>query len=126
MAHFAELDSNNKVLRTIVVADAECLDVNGIESEDMGVKFCQQLFGENTVWKQTSYNANFRKKYAGIGFTYDLELDAFIPPSPYPSWVLDKTSCDWKPPIPCPEDGSLYFWDDPTNTWVLHTPNDQH
>jgi hypothetical protein len=119
MAHFAELDSNNITLRVVVVADAECLGPDGIESEAVGVSFCQRLFGEDTAWKQTSYNANFRKKYAGIGFTYDQARDAFIPPQPYPSWLLDEDTCNWGPPVPYPEDGLLYRWDEGAASWVL-------
>ena len=78
MAHFAELDENNVVLRVIVVANKDTADANGNEVESIGVAFCQKLFGGN--WKQTSYNGNFRKHYAGIGYTYDPVLDEFVPP----------------------------------------------
>jgi hypothetical protein len=78
MAHFAELDSNNVVLRVVVVNNEDTMDANGVESEDVGVAYCQSLFGGN--WKQTSYNGNFRKHYAGIGYTYDPALDEFVPP----------------------------------------------
>ena len=95
MAHFAELDANNIVLRVIVVHNNELMD-NGRESEAKGVAFCQSLFGGN--WKQTSYHANFRKNYAGIGYTYDATRDAFIAPQPDPSWVLNEDTCRWEDP----------------------------
>lgn len=122
MAHFAELDENNIVKRVIVVHNNDCRDANGNEKENIGVAFCQRLFGGS--WKQTSYNANFRKHYAGIGYTYDASLDAFIPPQPYPSWSLDA-DCVWQPPIPCPNDldqnglRKMYYWDEPTVSWKV-------
>ena len=93
MAHFAELDNQNTVLRVIVVHNNELLD-NGVESETKGIAFCKTLFGGN--WKQTSYNGNIRKNYAGIGFTYDPVRDAFIPPKPGDNWVLDEATCQWE------------------------------
>ena len=77
MSHFAELDENNVVLRVIVVNNTELLDANGVEQEALGQAFCTNLFGGN--WKQTSYNGNIRKRYAGVGFTYDPTLDEFVP-----------------------------------------------
>lgn len=115
MAHFAKLDSNNVVTEVIVVHNNELLD-NGVESEAKGIAFCQSLFGGN--WKQTSYNATMRKHFAGIGFTYDQGLDAFIPPKPYNSWVLNTTTCVWEAPIPMPTDGKVYSWDEATTSWV--------
>ena len=115
MAHFAELDSNNVVLRVIVVANKDTADANGNEVESIGVAFCQKLFGGN--WKQTSYNGNFRKNYAGIGYTYDANLDAFVAPQPYPSWVLDADA-QWQAPVPYPTDGKMYAWDEGTLSWV--------
>jgi hypothetical protein len=117
MAHFAELNENNIVTRVIVVANSELLDNQGIEQESKGILFCQQLLGGN--WKQTSYNGNFRKNYAGIGYTYDNTLDAFIPPQPYLSWLLDTETCQWQPPVPMPTDGNIYQWNEDTTSWVL-------
>ena len=94
MAHFAELNSDNEVLRVIVVANNELLDDNGDEQECLGVAFCVGLFGG--TWKQTSYNANIRKNYAGIGFTYDSARDAFIPPRPEGDYVLNEEKCLWE------------------------------
>ena len=80
MAHFAQLDENNVVTQVIVVSNDDTSDSNGVEAESIGVAFCQKLFGANTNWKQTSYNGNIRGNYAGIGYSYNAELDAFIPP----------------------------------------------
>lgn len=94
MAHFAELDANGIVTQVIVVNNSELLD-NGVESESKGIAFCQSLFGG--TWVQTSYNANIRKNYAGIGYTYDEARDAFIPPKPEgDNWILDEETCNWK------------------------------
>ncbi len=116
MAHFAELDSNNIVTRVIVVHNNECLDANGQENEAVGSGFCAKLFGGN--WKQTSYNGNFRKNYAGVGYTYDSVRDAFIPPQPYPSWVLVEETCNWISPISYPTDGKRYAWDESVVNWI--------
>ena len=116
MAHFAELDANNVVINVIVVANEDTATSDGIENEDIGIAFCQKLLGGN--WKQTSYNNKMRVRYAGIGYTYDPALDAFITPKPYPSWTLDTTTADWVAPIPMPNDGNKYFWDEGTQSWV--------
>ena len=115
MAHFAELDENNIVKRVIVVANSDC-SINGVEDEILGVVFCRKLFKGGT-WKQTSYNGNFREHFAGVGYTYDEEKDAFIPPQPYPSWALDA-DCNWQAPIACPTDGKKYYWDENTLSWI--------
>lgn len=99
MAHFAELDQNNIVLRVIVVRNQDILDANGQESESVGIAFCQQLFGTDTRWVQTSYNGNIRKNYAGIGDSYDQTRNAFISPKPTgDGWVLDEETCRWRNP----------------------------
>jgi hypothetical protein len=96
MAHFAELNEDNVVLRVVVVGNEMLLE-NGQESEAKGVAFCKQLFGENTNWIQTSYNGSFRKNYAGIGYTYDVNRDAFIPIKPEgDGWTLDENLCVWR------------------------------
>lgn len=120
MAHFAELDNNDIVLRVVVVSNADTSTPDGTEVESIGVAFCQRLFGGN--WKQTSYNGNFRVRYAGIGYSYSTELDAFIPPKPYPSWVLSPATVDWEAPVPYPADGKVYFWDEGTMSWQLVEP----
>lgn len=95
MAHFAQLDENNVVTQVIVVANQELI-LDGIENETKGIIFCKSLFGEDTRWVQTSYNGNFRKNYAGIGFTYDEPRDAFISPKPEGNWILDEDTCRWQ------------------------------
>lgn len=115
MAHFAKLE-NNTVVEVIVVSNNELLDENGIEQEYKGIAFCQSIFGGD--WKQTSYNGSIRKNYAGIGFTYDSNIDAFIAPKPFPSWYLDETTCQWIPPTPKPiSDDIQYDWDEQSQTW---------
>lgn len=115
MAHFAEIGLNNVVLRVIVVANEELMD-NGQESEAKGAEFCRNLLGG--TWVQTSYNASFRKNFAGIGYIYDQGRDAFISPQPFPSWSLNESTCQWNAPVPRPENGKRYIWDEPTTTWV--------
>jgi hypothetical protein len=119
MAHFAQLDDNNVVTQVIVVANEELLD-NGVESEAKGVAFCQSLLGGN--WKQTSYNGNIRKNYAGIGFIYDAALDAFIAPKPYPSWTLNENA-EWQAPVAMPEvEGKAFAWFEPNQEWIELKP----
>ena len=115
MAHFAELDLNNVVLRVVVVDNLMLID-DGQESEAKGIAFCENLFSGR--WVQTSYNGNIRKNYAGIGYTYDANRDAFIPPKPYISWALNETTCLWDSPIPTPTDDKPYRWDESTTSWV--------
>ena len=122
MAHYALLDSNNIVTEVIV---------GKYENED-GIDW-EQWYGEfrGQVCKRTSYNtvANvhllggtpFRKNYAGVGFTYNYQLDAFIPPKPYSSWILVEEACTWKPPISAPEDGKHYYWDENSTSWLEDT-----
>jgi hypothetical protein len=119
MAHFAKLDENNIVLKVVVVANSDTADENGIENEEIGIQFLKSFLGENTRWKQTSYNNNIRVRYAGIGYIYDEILDAFIPPKPFESWILNQENLDWDPPIPCPEltqeqidQGYYYEWNE--------------
>ena len=118
MAHFAELDNQNIVLRVLVIANTDTSDENGNEQEEIGIAFCQRLFGGN--WKQTSYNGKIRKNYAGIGYTYDAVRDAFIPQQPFASWVLNAGSCLWEAPIAMPIDGKMYSWDEATTSWVAN------
>jgi hypothetical protein len=115
MAHFCELDSNNVVLRVIVVANSDTADANGTEVESIGVAFCQKLLGGN--WKQTSYHGNIRKNYAGVGYTYRADIDAFVAPQPYPSWTLDANA-QWQAPVPMPTDGKMYSWDEAAQAWT--------
>jgi len=118
MAHFAKLDENNVVLEVHVVNNNELLQ-GGVEVEAKGIQFLVDWSGGHPLWKQTSYNGNIRKNYAGIGYTYDAQRDAFIPPKPYPSWTLNETTCLWDAPTPIPTDGKPYQWDEATTSWVV-------
>ena len=146
MAHFAQLDGDNIVTQVIVVSNDDTSDSGGVETESIGVAFCQKLLGASTNWKQTSYNGNMRGNYAGIGYTYMSNVatlgvgstDIFISPQPYASWTLSTTAAQWEPPsdpgaAPTLTDdqvaaGSYYVWNesnydaDPATAWVLTTP----
>jgi len=130
LAHFAMLDENNVVTQVIIVSNEDTSDVNGNEVEEIGVAFCKKLLGADTNWKQTSYNNNMRVRYAGIGYSYNEALDAFVPPKPFASWVLNETTADWESPVgPAPtltqeeiDSRSLYRWDEDNGEWVLETP----
>ena len=126
MAHFAQLDNLNNVIQVIVVHNDETHDENGIESEEKGIQFCKSIYGEHTNWVQTSYNASFRKNYAGYGFKYDVARDAFIAPQPFLSWTLNQETFQWEAPVSYPTDGKYYFWDESILNWVevpaLDTP----
>lgn len=108
MAHFAEVDADNTVLRVLVVAN---------EQEHRGQEFLADDLGLGGNWIQTSYNDNFRGRFAGVGFKYYPELDAFAPPQPYPSWTLNEETWDWEAPVPYPV-GGKYEWDEDTLTWM--------
>lgn len=114
MAHFAEIDANSVVTRVIVVANDDCAGGEFPESDAAGAAFCNGLLGG--TWKQTSYNSNFRKHYAGVGYTYDAELDAFIAPQPFPSWILDPETADWVAPVPRPAEG-MWTWNEAEQQW---------
>ena len=118
MAHFAQLDANNIVERVIVVDNDNILDADGNESEAVGIAYCQALFGANTIWRQTSYNGNFRKNYAEAGYRYDADLDAFIAPQPFPSWSLNTETCQWEAPKQMPDSDRPYTWDESLLRWV--------
>ena len=118
MAHFAKLGTGNIVTAVHVVSN----DV--ATTEEAGVEFLQTLYNNRDVWKQTYIDGSQRKNYAGVGYTYDQERDAFRPPQPYSSWVLNETTCLWEAPIEQPtlteqqlEDGSLYHWNETTQQW---------
>lgn len=108
MAHFAEIDSNNTVVRVLVIPD---------DAEDRGQDYLANDLGLGGTWVQTSYNANIRKNFAGIGFTYDAERGAFIAPKPFDSWLLDEATCQWKAPVDYPTDGVVYEWDETNIDW---------
>lgn len=117
MAHFAELDGDHIVTRVIVVNNNELLDEFGVEQEMIGRQFCVNLLGG--TWVQTSYNGNIRKNFAGIGYQYDVQRDAFIPPKPFNSWVLNEDTCQWEAPVAYPDDGKIYLWNEDNGTWDL-------
>ena len=137
MAYFAKLNSNNIVEQVISVHNNELLD-NGIESEAKGIAFCKSLYGQDTNWKQTSYNTKdgkyhdqinnifvvsqnqskaLRKNYAGIDYIYDENRDAFIRPKPFNSWILNENTCDWDAPVPRPNDGNKHSWNENNQSW---------
>ena len=131
MASFAKIE-NNIVISVHSVVNEVLKDSNGIEQKQLGVDFLKTLYNEpNAVWKQTSYNTRgnihslggvpFRKNHAGIGYTYDETRDAFIPQKPYNSWLLNETTCLWDAPIPYPNDGQRYNWNEETQSWTLQT-----
>ena len=119
MAHFAQINSDNVVTQVIVVSNDDCGGGNYPESDPIGAAFCTNLLGG--TWKQTSYNNNFRKRYAGIGYTFDAGRDAFIAPKPYPSWTLNETTCDWEAPVAKPEEG-IWTWNEANQEWDEVTP----
>jgi hypothetical protein len=114
LAHFAQLE-NNIVTKVIVVSNQDILDESGQENEQKGIDFCSNLLGG--TWLQTSYNGKIRKNYAGVGYTYDETLDAFIAPKPFNSWLLDETTAQWKAPVDYPTDNKMYSWDEDTTSW---------
>lgn len=118
MAHFAKLDESGIVLEVNVVSNETINNLPFPDSESVGIQFLTDWSGGYSNWKQTSYNANFRKNYAGHGYKYDADKDAFIAPQPFPSWLLNPSSCQWEPPIPYPTDGEIYSWDEANASWV--------
>jgi hypothetical protein len=119
MAHFAELDENNIVINVIVVNNSDMLDENGNENEQIGISFLKNVFGQDKIYVQTSYNNNFRVKYASIGDQYSQTYDAFITPPLYPSWIFNQQTLFWEPPLPYPgDDENFYIWDEQALTWV--------
>lgn len=113
MAHFAEIDDNSIVLRVVVVPD---------EQEHRGQEFLANDLGLGGKWIQTSYNGNIRKKYAGVGDTFDEQRNAFIAPQPFPSWTLDEESALWMAPVLKPQDGKMYYWDEQSISWTEEIP----
>ena len=117
MAHFTKVE-DGIVVQVLVIGNDDIADENGDEQESLGIALCNKLYGDAT-WVQTSYNHNFRKQYAGSGFTYDSVKDKFICPQPFASWALDEND-DWQAPIPYPEDDESlrkYYWDEDTTSW---------
>ena len=119
MAHFAKINKNSgRVERVIVVSNNDCGGGDFPESEAIGQAFIKNVLGDTGTWKQTSYNNNFRVRYAGVGYTYNETHDAFIPQKPYHSWVLNETSLLWNAPVPMPNDGKVYEWNEVIVNWV--------
>ena len=118
MAHFAKIGLNNKVINVVSVNDNVLLDADGIEQEVLGVEFLETLTGWS-LWKQTSYNTNLRKNFAGIGYTYDEDRDAFIPKKPFASWTLNETTCIYNAPVDKPDDGENYNWNEENKIWEI-------
>jgi len=128
MASFAKIGLNGKVIEVLSVHNNELLDANGVEQEVNGIDFLTKLTGWS-IWKQTSYNTRggehllggtpLRKNHAGIGMTYDEDRDAFIPKKPYPSWILNETTCLWEAPVALPDTENRYNWNEQNQTWDL-------
>jgi len=132
MAYFAKLGTENIIETVISINNSVITDSNGIEQEQLGVDFINNLYGTNDIWKQTSYNTYggihklggtpFRKNHAGIGFRYDQARDAFISPKPFNSWILNETTCNWEAPIAYPVDSNVnnrYKWNEEILNWEL-------
>ena len=115
MAHFARIDENGLVLQVVVVDNKDTADASGVEKEHIGAAHLEKILGG--TWKQTSYNGNMRKNYAGIGYTYRVDIDAFVPPQPFASWTLN-VDAQWEPPVAMPQDGNMYSWDESTTSWT--------
>jgi hypothetical protein len=123
MAYFAKLGTGNIVEQVISINNSVITDVNGVEQEQLGVDFINKLYNTRDVWKQTSYNNNIRKNYAGIGYQYDQTRDAFIPPKPFNSWILNENTCLWNAPVAYPQDDNKYKWNEQTLSWDLVQSN---
>lgn len=117
MAHFAEIDENNIVLRVVVINNNILLDSDNNEQEVLGAEFCVQTFGG--TWKQTSFNSNIRKNFASPGYSYNSSIDAFVPPKPYDSWVLDTEIAEYVAPVDMPDNENHYKWDEVNQAWSL-------
>ena len=115
MAHFAKINSDNIVTQVVVVNNS-VITVDNQESEQAGIDFLQDLYGQGT-WVQTSYTGSIRKNYAGVGYKYDSGRDAFIAPKLFNSWILSEETCTWEPPTPMPLDENKYTWNEENQTW---------
>jgi hypothetical protein len=123
MAYFAKLGTGNIIEQVISINNAVITDANGVEQEQLGNDFINKLYNTRDVWKQTSYNNNFRKNYAGIGYHYDQVRDAFIAPKPFNSWILNEDTCRWEAPVARPEeeleDNQYYSWNESIINWEV-------
>ena len=111
MAHFAKLGTGN------IITTVEVVHNDIAPTEKAGVDFLNNLYNSRDVWKQTSYNGNIRKNFAGVGYKYDESRDAFISPKPFNSWILNETTCRWEAPSARPDDGKFYEWNETTKSW---------
>tara|TARA_R110002051_G_scaffold40635_1_gene84509 strand:+ start:218 stop:583 length:366 start_codon:yes stop_codon:yes gene_type:complete len=118
MKYFAKIGLNNKVIEVSSVHDNELLDSNNVSSENLGIDFLTNLTGW-AIWRQTFKDRSLRKNYAGIGYTYDEDKDAFIAPKPFNSWTLNEETCQWEAPVVKPDDGKIYNWNEETQQWDL-------
>jgi hypothetical protein len=128
MASFSKIGLNSKVIAVVSVNNEVLKDSSGIEREELGIQFLNELYGW-PIWKQTSYNTvggihsnggiPFRKNHAGIGYIYDEDRDAFIPKKPYNSWILNENTCLWEAPVIKPNDGNMYNWNEQIQNWEL-------
>jgi hypothetical protein len=125
MAYFAKLGTGNIIETVISINNSVITDNNGVEQEQLGVDFINKLYNTRDVWKQTSYNRTFRKNYAGIGYQYNQTRDAFIPPKPYNSWILNEDTCLWNAPVAIPttqlQENQYYSWDESIINWEIKT-----
>ena len=126
MAYFAKLGTGNIVEQVISINNAVITDANGVEQEQLGIDFINKLYNTRDVWKQTSYNNNIRKNFAGIGYQYDQTRDAFIAPKPFNSWILNEDTCRWEAPVAMPEltqeqidNKNYYAWNEQIKNWEL-------
>ena len=122
MANFALLDENNIVQNIDVVSNDTIDNLPFPQSEPVGIAFLQTIYGTSSHWAQTSFNGNFRYRYAGIGYFFDQNVQAFIAPKPFPSWLLNTSDYSWQAPVPYPADDKPYSWDEATQSWVLIPP----
>jgi hypothetical protein len=125
MAYFAKLGTGNIVEKVISINNSVIKDANGVEQEQLGNDFINKLYNTRDVWKQTSYNNNIRKNYAGIGYHYDQARDAFIAPKPFNSWILNEDTCLWEAPVAKPtaqlEENQYYSWNESIINWEVKT-----
>tara|TARA_R110000868_G_scaffold163563_1_gene395816 strand:- start:3068 stop:3457 length:390 start_codon:yes stop_codon:yes gene_type:complete len=125
MSHFVKINKNTGVIENgIVVANSDCGgELDFPDSEPLGQQFIKNILKLDGIWKQTSYNHNFRKMYAGLGCIYDFDNDWFMPPKPFNSWVLNQNTWNWEPPIPCPSNDNIYYvWNEEELNWIESDP----
>lgn len=117
-SYYAQIDENNIVLQVLAVADVGVYNADGSDNEEAGIAFLKRHYPNSFDWKHTRFDGSNRKNFAGKGFIYDGARDAFIPPKDFASWVLNEETCQYNPPIPKPNDGKGYYWDEATVSWA--------